>query len=221
MKPLYLYEVEYKNLLKRDGTLEPEDHEKYQKGDEETMKKRPVLNPARDYRRALLKQVIAARKAGKTYAYGREGGVAGRDREQVASRIAKRLGVKMHAFNLEHPDTDVENDNSRTMRYLRKKYGDDGAEAARHSMLAGQGDRRYRTKRGNRFLQRLGINTRSKKSMYRGSFPEDFKGEKQGPMGVAQLAINRLRRAGVKRRIRAMQKQGYHVGGVFGRGHFE
>jgi len=203
MKPLYLFEIN--KLLKRDGTLEPEDHDA----------------PAKNYRRALLKQVAAAKKSGKPYAYGREGGVAGRDREELAARISKRLGVKMHGFNLEHPDTDIERDNSRTMRYLKKKYGQDGAEGARHSFLAGQGDSRYKTKRGNRFLKRLGINPKSKRSMYRGSFPEDFKGEKQGPMGVAQQSMNRLRRAGVRRRIKAMQKQGYHVGGTFGSGHFE
>lgn len=203
MRPLTL-KVLLENLFDRSMGLEPEDHDA----------------PAKAYRRAILKQIAAAKKAGKPFAWGREGGVAGRDREELAQRIAKRLGVKFHGFNLEHPKTNIERDNSLVMRKLRRMMGSQaGAEASRHSFLGGQGDRRYKTKRGNRFLRRMGVNPKSQENMYDASFGAQDRGQKPGLLGRAQETINKIRRAGIRRSVSDMQKQGYHVGGTIGAGH--
>lgn len=204
MKPLTL-KVLLENLFDRSIGLEPEDHDA----------------PAKAYRRAILKQIAAAKKAGQPFAWGREGGVAGRDREELAQRIAKRLGVKFHGFNLEHPKTNIERDNSLVMRKLRNMTGSQaGAEGARHSFLGGQGDRRYKTKRGNRWLRRMGVNPKSQQSMYDIHFGAQDYGHEPGLLSRAQETINKIRRAGVRRSISDMQKQGYHVGGTYGSGHF-
>ena len=201
MKPLYLYEISY--LLPRDGTLEPEDHDA----------------PGSQYLKPLYKQVRTAKKLGKPYAYGREGGKPNRDREQLAAKISKRLGVKMTPFNLEDPETDIERNSSRSLKQLRRRHGRAGAEGIRHAMLAGQGNPRYRTKRGSRWLKKQGVDSNDKESMFRSAFPQDYDDE-QGPIGRGTERINIMRRMGVRRRIQHMQKQGYHVGGVFGSGHF-
>ena len=204
MRPLTLKFL-LENLFDRSMGLEPEDHGA----------------PAKAYRRAILKQIAAAKKAGKPFAWGREGGVAGRDREQLSQRISKRLGVKMKGFNLEHPKTDIERDDSLTMRKLKSDTGSQaGAEGARHAMLGGQGDSRYKTKRGNKWLRRMSINPRKMKKLYRASFGQEDYGDKPGIINRAQQRINKFRRAGVRRSISDMQKQGYHVGGTYGSGHF-
>jgi len=178
--------------------------------------------PAKHYRRAILNQISTAKKSGKRFAWGREGGVAGRDREQLAQRIAKRLGVKMKGFNLEHPNTDIENDKSRIMRKLRRMTGSpEGAEGARSSFLGGQGDPRYRTEKGDKWLQSQGIDPENKDAQYRANFGTEDYGDKPGLLNKTQKTINKVRREGVRRIISNMKKQGYHVGGTYGEGHFE
>lgn len=205
MKPLTL-KVLLENLFDRSIGLEPEDHNA----------------PAKQYRRALLKQVATAKKLGKPYAYGREGGVAGRDREELAQKIAKRLGVRFHAFNLEHPKTDIERDDSLTMRKLRKVTGSDaGAMGLRYAFLGGQGDTRYRSSEGDDYLRSQNIDPDDQDAMYKASFgQEDFGAKNLSLANRGQQMINKIRRAGVRRTISDLQKQGYYVGGTYGSGHF-
>ena len=194
------------NLFDRSVGLEPEDHDA----------------PAKAYRRAILNQIATAKKSGKPFAWGREGGVKGRDREQLAQRIADRLGVKMKGFNLEHPKTDIERDDSLTMKKLKRMTGSqEGAEGARHAFLGGQGNPRYRTKGGNKWLKRQGINPKNVKGLYRAAFGQEDYGDNPGIVNKGQQTTNKFRRAGVRRSISDMQKQGYHVGGTFGGGHFK
>ena len=219
-----LNEAEY--LLKRGGSLAPEDHDTQIRKDTKDTRSRGGFSrdrASRELRRAILKQVQAAKKAGKPFAYGREGGVAGRDREEYAQRFAKRKGVKFKGVNIEHPETDIESDSSRPMRRLKKKLGAAGAEGARDAFLGGQGDDRYRTKRGDKYLRSQGVDPDDQDSKYDAAFPEDKDAKLRGktPIGKAQLDINKMRRAGVSSRIKDLQKQGYHVGGTYGSGHFK
>jgi len=221
MKPLYLSEISYRShLMPDDGTLAPEDHEEYEEGDEKTMLRKAKVNPASDYAKPIYKQIRRAQRLGRPYAYGMEGGVAGRDREQLAKRMADRLGVKMTTFNLEHPDTDIENDDSRTMRYLTRKHGRDGALAIRHAFLGGQKDSRYKTKEGDEWLRKKGIDPDDTDALNRETFPQDF-GKKPSIISRGADYINISRRLGAKSKLRAVQKQGYHAGGTMGRSHFK
>ena len=221
MKPLHLYEISYRShLMPDDGTLAPEDHEEYEEGDETTKLRPAKVNPASNYAKHIYKQVRRAQRLRKPYAYGREGGVPGRDREQLAQRIADKLGVKMTTFNLEHPDTDIENDDSRTMRYLTRKYGQDGALAIRHAFLGGQKDSRYKTKEGDEWLRKREIDPDDPDALNRESFPQDF-GKKPGIISRGADYINIARRLGSKSKLRAVRKLGYHPGGTMGRSHFK
>jgi len=221
---IVLNEAEY--LLKKDGPLAPEDHDTQIRKDTKDTRSRGGFSrdaASRMLRRELFKQVKAAKKAGKPLAYGREGGVAGRDREEYARRVAKRLGVKLKGVNIEHPETDIERDSSRPMKRLARKLGAAGAEGARDAMLGGQGDPRFRTQRGDRYLRGQGVDPDDQESKYDAAFPEDRDEKLRGktPVGKAQLDINKMRRAGVLSRIKDLVKQGYRVGGTFGRGHFK
>lgn len=195
------------NLFDKSVGLQPEDH----------------TLPAKHYRRDILNQIAAAKKSGKPFAWGREGNVVGRDRERLAQRIADRLGVEMKGFNLEHPKTDIERNKSLTMRKLKRMTGSRaGARGVRHAFLGGQGNSRYRTDDGDKYLRSQGIDPNDKKAMYKASFDqEDFGAKKLNPINRGQQTINKIRRAGVKRSISDMQKQGYYVGGTFGEGHFK
>ena len=219
-----LHEAEY--LFKRGGPLAPEDHDTQIRKDTKDTRSRGGFSrdrASRELRRAIQKQVKAAKKAGKPLAWGREGNVAGRDREEYAQRFAKRLGVKFKGVGLEHPETDIERDSSRPMKRLTRKLGAAGAEGARDAMLGGQGDPRYRTKRGDQYLRSQGVDPDDQDSKYYAAFPEDRKKKLRGktPIGKAQLDINKMRRAGSGSIIKNLQKQGYHVGGTYGEGHFE
>lgn len=219
-----LNEAEY--LLKRDGPLAPEDHNTQIRRDTENTRSRGGFsrNPAsRKLRRAIQKQVKAAERAGKPFAYGREGGVAGRDREEYAQRFARRRGVNFRGVNIEHPETDIESDSSRPMKRLKRKLGPAGAEGARNAFLGGQGDDRYRTQRGDQYLRSQGVDPDDQDSKYDAAFPEDKDEKLRGktPIGKAQLDINKMRRAGVLSKTKDLQQQGYHVGGTYGEGHFE
>jgi hypothetical protein len=109
------------------------------------------------------------------------------------------------------------------MKRLTKKHGAAGAEGARHAFLAGQGDYSKETERGKQYLRGQGVDPNDQKSMYNAAFPEDKDEKLRGktPVAKAQLDINKMRRAGVLSRIKDLQKQGYHVGGTFGSGHFK
>jgi len=202
-------------LLKRDGNIIPEKHE---------TKIKSNTPDAEQLKSSIEKQVLAANNAGKPLAWGR-GGVAGRDPEQYAQKLASQHGVKFKAFSLEHPDTDIEGNLHKTSlgRSLIKDYGVDGAEGVRHAFLAGQGDYRYKTKRGNNWLRRQGVDPSKQVSLYNSAFPEDTDDKLRGKtvVGKAQLYINKARRLGVRVRVDELQNQGYHVTGTFGEGHFD
>lgn len=169
-------------------------------------------------------QVYAAHKAGKPFAYGREGGVEGRDRELHAKTLADKLGVPFHPFSLEHPDTDIEGDfrKSSLGQHLIKNHGEEGAEGIRHAFLGGQGNMSFKDNGGANWLKRRGIDPEDKDSMYNACFPEDIHPSLRGSTEIsqAQLDINRMRREGVNRTIADKVKQGFHVGGTFGGGHW-
>jgi len=215
-------------LFKKDGPLAPEDHDTQIRKDTNTSRSRGGFDrdpKSRELRRAVLKQVAAAKASGKPFAWGREGGVGGRDREEYAKRFAKRQGVEFNPVNIEHPETDIEGDLDKTRigRRLKKKHGVEGAEGTRHAFLAGQGDYRHKTNRGKRWLRGQGVDPSKQGSMYNAAFPEDEDENLRGktPIGKSQLDINKMRRAGAGSRIKALQKQGYHVGGTYGKGHFK
>jgi hypothetical protein len=248
---------EANNLFKRNGPLAPEDHDTQIRKDTNTSRSRGGYSRdrrSRELRKEIQKRIASSPKvspkqadktnpnrfgagtgvgARKPIAWGREGGVEGRDREEYARRVAKRQGLDFHGFDLESPKTDITGDLGQTTigrRLARQSGGMAGAEGKRSSFLAGQGDKENAqpTPRGDKYLRGQGVDPDDPEDMLAANFEDEkgrhykSKGERgKTEVGAGQETINKYRRMGQRRTMAGQEGQGRHVAGTIGSGHSE
>ena len=173
--------------------------------------------------RTIAGQMAKAHAKGKKIWYGREGGVVSRT-ERLAARYARMKGMKFSAGSLEHHHTDPESKkNTKAHRLFIRKFGKHIADAGRHAFLQGKGSKLTHSIRKG--LKRSGVKASKHKdpdALFRKSYAkEDFPKDRPGPLNVIQQGMNRLRRHGTRMIIKKKRKEGHHVVGTYGSGHFE
>ena len=149
--------------------------------------------------RAMADALRKAHKEKKELAYGREGDVKGTRLERLVSRYAKRYGIPMKSFNLEHPDYDPNIPGNKAEKILARKHG------------------KKTTKKGREYAFSRDLTKQDSTKAY----PQTDHGAKEpSKYELVQRDQNRLTRRGVSRTVRDQEKKGRIVVGPYGAGHW-
>jgi hypothetical protein len=173
--------------------------------------------------RALERPLRQAGEEGKDLWFGREGDVEDTPVERKVKRYGRMFGIKVHGGSLEDPRTDPKIKGNKADRFIQRRVGKDKAEAGRHSFLRGAGTKVKPSASARRGLDAAGVPRKQHNdpdTLFAKSFAvEDFPKEKPDFINTDQQIRNRLRRTGVRSKLKKIRKQGMIPVGTFGKDH--